>query len=226
MLPPAVMLLVLGCAPLPPAPPAGPTPQQRWVQQMLAEADAAFVANRLMIPADDNAFDRYRQILDIDPGNGEALLGMKKVGRRYLVLANDAANGGDLVGAQRYLERARKADPGYEAIDHMDHYIALLVDEQRRQRAREAKPAVSRKNERWLDTKALGARTPEMVQQLHAIAREVRALDSRFEIIARSDAEGRWIYQAMRDAVSDYRLRANLERGSAPRIILIDLPPE
>jgi hypothetical protein len=218
-----VPLLAACTQPMPLPKPSEPDPQQLWIQQMLVAAELAFSENRLMIPVNDNAFDRYRQILDIAPDNAEAQLGLKKICRRYLTLANEAAHGGDLVAAQRYVDRARKADPSYEALDHMESYLDLLVEEQRKERARQAKPRVSKKNEYWLDVAAVNARSPAMVEQLHAIAKEVRALDTRFEIIARSDPEGRWIYQTMRDAVSDYRLRANLERGNAPRIILIDV---
>lgn len=218
----ASALLVTACAPLPPEL-AEPDPQQVWIAQMLADADAAFAENRLMIPAGDNAYDRYRQILDIDPDNADARLGLKKVGRRYLSLAMESAHGGDLVAAERYAARARIADPGYEALDHMDHYIALLVEEQRQARAKEIRARASRKNEHWLDAAAVSQRSPALVVQLHALARDVRDMNTRLEIIARSDAEGRWIYQAMRDAVAGYRLRANLSIGREPRIILIDV---
>ncbi len=217
-----LMLAVMACAPSRPKP-VEPDPQQLWIAHMLSDADVAFSENRLMIPDDDNAYDRYRQILDIEPDNAHARLGLKKIGRRYLSLAMEAAHGGDLVAAERYAARARIADPGYEALDHMDSYLALLMEEKRQARAKEMKARANKKNERWLDVTALNARSPAMVAQLHALARDVRDMNTRLEIIARSDFEGRWIYQTMRDAVSDYRLRANLSIGREPRVILIDV---
>ncbi|TNF36022.1 MAG: hypothetical protein EP312_02325 [Gammaproteobacteria bacterium] len=217
-------LLLAACASQPvPAPVPEASAQQRWIAQVLTEAEVAFMENRLMVPVTDNAVDRYQQVLDIDPANEHALLGMKKVGRRYLSLAMEAANGGDLVAAQRYVDRAKTVDPGYEAIAHMEDYLALLETEQRRDRAKQTRSKNTRPNERWLDASAVSARSAGMVAELHDLARQIQAWDTRFEIIARSDAEGRWIYQTMRDAVSGYRLRANLSIGREPRVLLMDV---
>jgi hypothetical protein len=40
-------------------------------------------------------------------------------------------------------------------------------------------------------------------------------------IIARTDVEGRWIYQKMRDAVPGYRVRGDIKLGNPPRVQLV-----
>ncbi len=69
----------------------------------------------------------------------------------------------------------------------------------------------------------LGARNAAIREELAAIARRAREADSRLLIVARNDAEGRWMYQQMREAVDGYRLRGNIEIAPRPRVVLIDL---
>ena len=45
---------------------------------------------------------------------------------------------------------------------------------------------------------------------------------SRFVIVARNDAEGRWIYKSMQQAIEGYRLRGNIKMGKRPKVTLID----
>lgn len=227
-----------------------PSPKDLWIRRMLSEADRAFADNRLMSPLADNAYDRYRQVLDVDPDNAEAALGIKKIGRRYLMMANEAASNGDLTGARTHIAHARQVDPDYEVIAHMEKYVKSLESQRQylpKPHAAKGVKAVPQKaaaplagsaaskselatvmqskgNVRWLDGKALADHNRIMVAALRAVANEAYLANSRFQIIARNDAEGRWIYQTMRDAVTEYRLRANLERGDKPRIILLDLP--
>lgn len=217
--------------------------QANRIRHLLDDAGRALEANRLMRPAGDNAYAYYQQVLALDSLNTEARLGIKRIGRRYLVLANDAASEGDLAGARQYVAQAREIDPDYPAVAHMEQYLDHLARQRRAAAPRPAAkpaPAVAAEDsqtdtpskpvllagekpgEYRLDAAALTARNRPMTQALQQLAREVKQRDSRFEIVARSDAEGRWIYQTMRDGVSEYRLRANLKRGQSPRILLLD----
>ena len=46
------------------------------------------------------------------------------------------------------------------------------------------------------------------------------ASNSLAMIIARTDVEGRWVYQKMREAAPGYRVRGDIKLGSPVRIIL------
>lgn len=75
-----------------------------------------------------------------------------------------------------------------------------------------------------LSKKALRKKDAKMKLLLAQLAALAKTWDSRMTIYARNDAEGRWIYQQMREAITDYRLRASLEIGSEPRIVFLDKP--
>ena len=78
-------------------------------------------------------------------------------------------------------------------------------------------------NEFPLAEAALTAQSADVVDYLQAIARRARQEDESLLIVARSDAEGRWIYQQMRQAVQGYRLRGDIKLGKRPKVLL--LPP-
>ena len=66
-----------------------------------------------MTPPDDNAYDRYRRVLTLDPSNKKAKDGLRDVATRYLVLAETALRDGDASQASSYLEKAGKADASH-----------------------------------------------------------------------------------------------------------------
>ncbi|MBC8187753.1 MAG: serine/threonine protein kinase, partial [Proteobacteria bacterium] len=82
----------------------------------LINARLALADNRLMSPANDNAYDRYRQVLALDPGNTKAKDGLRAIADRYLRLTDSAVGQGILTEARTYLARAKKADPTHPGI--------------------------------------------------------------------------------------------------------------
>jgi ABC-type branched-subunit amino acid transport system substrate-binding protein len=69
----------------------------------------------------------------------------------------------------------------------------------------------------------LDERGDAIVWRLTEIAVKAMRAKSRITIVSRSDAEGRWMYQQMREVLAEYRLRGNIVQGQVPKIILIDL---
>ena len=73
-----------------------------------------------MSPAGDNAYDRYRRVLGLDPDNARAKQGLTAVAARYVGLADRAIDEGDAEQARTFVERARQADarhPGIAGIE-------------------------------------------------------------------------------------------------------------
>ncbi|MFK7896048.1 MAG: serine/threonine-protein kinase [Myxococcota bacterium] len=107
-----------------PAPQPRPTPRPRRLTAsdrvriigLLSNAKLALEDNRLMSPADDNAYDRYRSVLKLDPSNAKAKSGLRTVAVRYVSLADSAIEGGDKGQARTYLDRAKRADSSYGGI--------------------------------------------------------------------------------------------------------------
>ena len=69
-------------------------------------AAADVEALRLTAPAGDNAFERYQQVLTLEPGNEDAERGLEVIVIRYVTLANTAMSNGELDKARRYLDSA------------------------------------------------------------------------------------------------------------------------
>jgi len=83
---------------------------------LLSNAKLALSENQLMSPANDNAYDRYRRVLALDPTNPKAKDGLRAVADRYLNLTSSAAGKGNLEEAQTFLARAKKADSTHPGI--------------------------------------------------------------------------------------------------------------
>jgi hypothetical protein len=72
-----------------------------------------------------------------------------------------------------------------------------------------------------LPAQPLADKTDEVTQLLVQLAQRVRQSDESIMIYARSDAEGRWIYKTMKDAVGDYRIRGDIRIAQQPAIDLL-----
>lgn len=227
------VVVLLGClgacsaAPEVPGEAAGPEPQAErerpsaqerqaaTLERWLDEADAALSDDRLLTPVGDNAHDRYRAALLLDPHNTRAVSGLQSIVIRYLDLSRMAATRGALAQAETFLERAREVDDDNPLVQEMAEVIATERERRRTQ------ASVERDGERYaLNAQQLSERAPELVEQLQALAKTVEQSGAFVWITARTDAEGRWIYQQMREAVPGYLLRGDIHLGSPPRIEL------
>ncbi len=110
------------------APPA-PVPRKLTARDrlqiigLISNARRALEENRLMSPAGDNAFDRYRKVLELDPSDARARDGLRDIATRYVSLAERALDRGDLEEARGFVDRARKADGSYAGIDAIERRL-------------------------------------------------------------------------------------------------------
>ena len=129
------MPIVVGLATAAPAPPTAapvpviaavkpPVPSRRGpsaadrlrIVGMLTNAKLALGENRLMSPAGDNAYHRYRSVLRLEPGNSTAKSGLREIASRYVKRASEAVENGDATAARDHLRHARQADPSNSGI--------------------------------------------------------------------------------------------------------------
>jgi len=185
------------------------------VARWLEAADQALDEDRLMTPLGDNAYDRYRAVLLVDPNNVRARSGIQAITLRYLELARSAMQKGRLAQARTMLERATEVDPDSPLLARVRQSL-----QEARQRQQQAPPMEGENKVYELNPYHLSQRAPELVEELHRVARQVRENEEFILIISRTDEEGRWIYQQMRDAVPGYLLRGNIHLGSQPRLEL------
>lgn len=191
------------------------------VGQLLYEADSALAADRLTTPIEDNAFDRYHAVLLIEPGNKLAENGLEEIFQRYVRMTEEAIRVGEYGKARALVERARSVNSQSEVVD----LLVKDLNQRQRQRARTQPQIVIEPNQKEipLDVDGLNSRDESMVEQLQGLAVQVQEADETLLIVARSDSEGRWIYQKMADGVPGYRLRGDIRLGREPKLLL--LPP-
>jgi serine/threonine-protein kinase len=84
---------------------------------LLRGAEAALAENRLQSPKGDNAYEKYRAVLEIDPGNEAARDGLVAVAGRYLALSRRALSRSDVEQARVYLARAASIAPHHPDLD-------------------------------------------------------------------------------------------------------------
>jgi tetratricopeptide (TPR) repeat protein len=189
---------------LPPAP--DEVPQDPRIIELLDQARSAFEARRFTTPLEDNAYLRYAQILAIDPDNEAAMHGMGDIVEAYLDWAIEAATAGRVAAARDYLRKATSVDETHPNVAA----VRQMIDE--RQQSRQKHYAISRG--------ALVARAASLASRLRIIADEVTREDATIVIHARTDADGRWIYQRMNES-TDARIRAVFRTQSRPAVDLI-----
>lgn len=69
------------------------TPEiQRQIDELLKAGSAALLINRLTTPDYDNAYDRFRAVLSLNPDDEQGLAGLQKVRQRYLQMLDKALN--------------------------------------------------------------------------------------------------------------------------------------
>ena len=90
---------------------------------LVKNAKLALEENRLMSPAGDNAYDRYRTLAKLDPSDRRASVGLREIATRYVGMAERAIKKGDLGQARTYVERARKADSKYAGIGSVERRL-------------------------------------------------------------------------------------------------------
>ena len=122
------------------------SPQEAEVARLLSAADADVKARRLTSPAGNNAWDRYQQVLGIDPANPDAIKGMERVIGSYMELFSSAVEQEDFDKANSYLATIRALHPDSPVLEEGERSLAAarqaraerLAEEERQRQAEEA----------------------------------------------------------------------------------------
>lgn len=189
--------------------------RDKTIARLLSDADYALSRNQLLTPIEDNAFDRYQSVLIMDSLNTRARAGLQAVSLRYAELARNSISRGQFAQARGFLDNAGSIDPSSQVVAETREYL------RRQMAAQPAAPAISYKpgpGEHMLDAQALTRKSPKIIAQLTRLANQARETGELVIIHARNDAEGRWIYSQMRDALEDFLLRGDIRIAKQPRI--------
>ncbi len=191
------------------------TERQKHIGSLLAEADYALSRNKLLNPISDNAHDRYRSVLLMDTENERAKLGLQTIALRYVELARTAAVRGNMSEAQSFIRYARGIDNNpvvQDAAETLRKQLSSMPS---------PKPYSVAEGEQLLDSKLLQARDTKIVMQLSDVAQKAKRTGDFVLIVARTDAEGRWIYEQLRSAVPGFLVRGDIKIGQPARVRLV-----
>lgn len=190
-------------------------PMSMAVRLLILNGEYTLARDQLLTPVNDNAFDYFRAALKLEPNNQRAKGGLQGIVMRYVDFARQAAARGNYSAATTMLNNARIVDP--------ENLLIKEVSDALSEQIKSAPPVESYKggnNEFLLDTALLGKDDPQILSRLVEIVQKLKETNSFAMIIARTDNEGRWIYQKMREAVPGYRVRGDIKIGSPPRVKL------
>lgn len=223
-----VVVLLAGCATPPPPQPVAvkpqpvqkvvpPAPKADWqVAYMLASAERALAAGRLATPEGDNAVYWFNSVLRLQPSNVQARTGLQQVLVNYAQWVREALAAGKTDQAAVFLQRGLQLDPASPLLRNLQNELAKARAEVRQRQAQTVQGSLVKVNGRAMDVKS-----PELLAELKRLAIAAKAQDAMVLIVARNDAEGRWIYQQMREAVPGYRLRGDIQPGAAPQVSIL-----
>lgn len=195
--------VVAGAIPLDQRPPLSPEDRAE-VRRLLQSARYATTDGMLIEPPGKSALDYYDRALRIDPGNPDARYGIEGIVDQWVARARASAEQRDFDAARTLLSQAALIDPGHPAVRPALTEIGLLET---------ARRSVFR-----LEPEALANRTAALLDTLREAGQASRGSGCRAIIRARSDAEGRWIYQEMSAAPGRDRIRAEVRIAGAPSV--------
>jgi tetratricopeptide (TPR) repeat protein len=183
---------------------------QARIETLLLDARFAFEDGKVTWPPGDNALEAYTAVLAIDPDNEDGQRGFERILEYYVGEAETAAHRAEFARARSMLDRARLIDPNHPSIKPMANQVFML--------------STAIRDRYPLNRRQLSARSAALAKRLEKLGERAKSANMRVIIRSRNDAEGRWIYQQMRKAAGEPRIRAELTIGSPPRVELVDLP--
>ena len=186
--------------------PSQPSLQERFIADTLFDGLQALDQDKLLTPAEDNAYARFQRVLAIDPSNKIALEGIEQILLRYIELSVEASRRGQFDDAESFLERAAFVDKDHSALTEAQVLLESEIN---------SEDLIFN-----LDSEDFMNRTDGAVAQLEKIAQQAKEHNAFFLIIAPNDSLARWMYLQMRNAVEGFRLRGNIELSNQTSIRL------
>ena len=178
--------------------------------RLLQRAEQAFAQGQRLQPDTANAYLYYQAVLTLEPDNQQAQAGLQAI------LVEEAQNTRNLL-ANSHIQSAQRR---YALLNQLFESSALLKDlKSHIQRARVEQNAqfstktLPENDKQWLNEQDLVLKNDAIKSVLSLAAQRVSQTEEGVFIYARSDADGRWIYQQMRQVVPNYRIRGDIRLG-------------
>ena len=96
------------------------------VTELLRDCAKHLNANHLTTGRDGNALDCYKEVLELTPGNEDALVGVSTIEQRYLSWVERELSQNNPAKAQVFLQRLKTVNPNNSRISNLTQRIAKL----------------------------------------------------------------------------------------------------
>ncbi len=111
--------------------------EQERINALIENAEVHLLVGRLTEPPGSNASDSYKNILKLQPGNKEALKGLKKVSDKYFKQAQYFFNNGDIVQARMHLKTGLHVFPDHQGLLTLQKKISYVQPLENKETKRE-----------------------------------------------------------------------------------------
>jgi len=90
--------------------------EEAKIARLLEVAEIHFIVGRIIEPPGSNAYEAYRQILEIDPGDREARAGLVAIADHYQQLALESLSNNELEKSRSLIARGLEIQPGHPGL--------------------------------------------------------------------------------------------------------------
>tara|TARA_X000000950_G_scaffold261498_2_gene331834 strand:+ start:1041 stop:1709 length:669 start_codon:yes stop_codon:yes gene_type:complete len=177
--------------------PAAPAPQEdieaitkTRIQDLLTQAQLAYQAGDLTYPEASSALFYYQQILELNPTFEPAQRGIEQIVEHFVSNAISALERRQFARSRSMLARAQLIDPQHPAIQPTAAQVALLSNAN-----------IKRIKFSGADLRSQGFRVAAQITDLV----DSGSGNCRYIIAAPNDAQGRWVYDQIKNAQGDTR---------------------
>jgi len=191
------------------------------VEKLISRAEAAMLQGRLTQPTHDNAFDRFSAVLMLEPDNESARQGMDRIQLALVARVHQALKSGRISTARRLTGIARSHFPDHQLTRGLSAAVAQAEQELELAVTQDIVVTANDDSQISLPTSMLNSRSQTLVQLLSEVTQRLQETNEGVLIYARTDAEGRWIYQTMKKAAGDYRVRGDIHKSRRPRLVFL-----
>ncbi len=193
-------------------------PKSTMAERFISRAEVFFSKGQLVTPVEQNAYNLYKAVQILEPENKEANSGLDAI----LIAEADGVRA--LLGSGKFRLARQKLNTLKRLFPDKGLINTLLAETSSAENAKVAATALQTQNNDsaliLLDERELESKSEQIQTQLNSLALNLKTTNEGVMIYARSDAQARWVYQQMRKAVPNYRIRGDLRIGK-PAIKLL-----
>ncbi|MEE4379840.1 MAG: protein kinase [Candidatus Competibacteraceae bacterium] len=196
--------------------------QQQRITQLLEQAEQQLERLRLTLPAGNNAYETYQQILELDPENEQAKQGFQAIGDRYLELAERHQSNGSLQASLNSIAKGLGVAPDHSELLALRKTVQSAFAQQEQRRKAEEAQRRQAESERRRSAEEARRKAAEAERRRQANLQQQRQTEQARREAAEAERrrqakleEQRQAEEARRQAEQARRQQAEIERQRA-----------